>query len=578
MTISRFFIYIRVLDFLLFPCGAVLIAIFVSGGFAFSVAGKTISVYNPKNPALVLGALLLLRRWLVHDQNFTTIPFVRVIVSAIQRLRTRRSFSPQIWVVILTGGYALLMSMITVFKHLSYHSHAFDLGIFDQVLWNTVYGKPLYSTLLGRHFFGEHFSPILLLLAEVYRIYAHPGVILVLQSCALASGAIPIYWLAKEKLSSPAFATLFVWLYISYQPIRNVNLFDFHPVALVTPLLLFAFWFLDRQRYLWFGVFLLAALSCKEEISMVVFIFGVYIALVQKKRLAGGLLAFAGVVIFFVDIWMIIPLYRNAPFAFVDRYSYLGNSVLEILQTLVSRPFYAAKHLFIKKKIQYIFDVFGPVGFLSFLSPSHLLLTIPTFFQNIMSNSKPQYTIGYQYTAPLTPFVFISAIHGLRNILNSASLRKHLRFRTEHAPSFGVIATFLVWCSIVFFGHTLPYYFVKYHMTPHTHSVNTVLRSIPDSASVSAQETLLPHLSQRPQIHVFPSIHETEYIILDTEASTILLSKEVYRQKVEELLHSSTYGVVFMKDSVLLLKQGASSDKNAQALEQFLTRQSEESL
>lgn len=575
MTISRIPIHIQILDFLLFLWGAVLLVIFISGGFAFSIAGHPVSAYNPKNPAIVFGILFLLRTWLSKDRKYTEIPCVKGVVLVFQWSRARFAFSPMVWTAIFTGGYAVLMSIITVLKHLSYHSHAFDLGIFDQVLWNTVYGDPFYSSLLGRHFFGEHLSPILWLLAQAYRIYAHPAIILVLQSCALASGAIPVYWLAKEKLPRPAFAVLFVWLYVSYQPLRNVNLFDFHPVALVTPLLLFAFWCLERQQYLRFGILLVAALSCKEEISTIVFIFGVYLILVQKKRLWGGLLALTGIVIFFVDIWLIIPSFRNAPFAFVDRYSYLGNNVFEILKTLVSRPLHVAKHLFIKKKMQYIVDVFGPVGFLSFFSPSRLLLAAPTFIQNVLSNSKPQYTIGYQYTAPLTPFVFISAIYGLHNILNNVSLGRYFRRIVKHPPSFTKIAVILLWCSLIFFGHPLPYYFIKYRITPHTQTITNVLRHVPASVSVSAQETLLPHLSRRPQIYEFPSIHDAEYIVLDVTASTVPLSKDVYWQKAQEILRDKRYGVMILDDSVLLLKSGFSTTKNTQALEYLLMKYSD---
>jgi uncharacterized membrane protein len=194
-------------------------------------------------------------------------------------------YSPLAILGILIGGYITIMSITTITRHCSFHSGAFDLGIFDQVIWNTLHGSPLYSSILGdRHFFGEHFSPILLLISPLYVLYEHPITLLIIQTIALASGAIPIYLLAKKKLRNSSLALLFAGIYLCYQPMRNVNLFDFHAIALVTPLLLLAFLFLDRRKYGLFGVFLLLAVFCKEEVTTIMFIFGLYIALIQKQK------------------------------------------------------------------------------------------------------------------------------------------------------------------------------------------------------------------------------------------------------------------------------------------------------
>lgn len=561
---------ITCVDLLLFFYAALVLIVLLGGGFSFSFLESEITVHKLKNPSLTFGVLLILRKIISSRSPFADIPVIRFITEGLRRFKASFPFSPMVLAGGLATGYALVMSVVTVIKHLSYNSHSFDLGIFDQVLWNTTHGEILYSTLLGgRHFFGEHFSPILLVLAPLYWIYEHPATLLVFQTCALASGTIPVYWLAKKKLESSQLAILFAWLYVCYQPIRNVNLFDFHPIALVTPLLLFAFWYLDQRNYGAFGIFLLLALACKEEIATIVFIFGVYIALVQKKRLAGGLLSLAGIAVFFVEIWVIIPYYRQAPFAFVHRYGYLGGNIPEILQTLVFRPLYVLKHVFTSKKMAYTADVFGPAGFLSFLSPSHLLLTIPTFLQNILSESKPQYTIGYQYTAPLTPFVFISAIHGLRNLFRKPSLQKRFRFLIKQVRGVYVISLLLLFLSLAFFGHPPAYYLRKHQITEHTRLIDTVIQRIPVSASASTQETLVPHLSHRKHIYEFPLIsliNEAEYILLDTTAGTAPLSKEIYLQKVEALLQGEEYGVMLVEDHLLLLKRGHPLDMNAHAL------------
>src|SRR5688572_28472676 len=144
--------------------------------------------------------------------------------------------------------YFLLMSWITIRRHESFSSTAYDLGIVDQVVWNAAQGRNLESSIMGHHFFGEHFSPILYLLVPLYEIAADVRVALVFQTFALALAAIAIFLLARRALG-PLPALGFVVLYLAYSPARNVNLFDVHEVAFATPILLFACWFLETRRY-----------------------------------------------------------------------------------------------------------------------------------------------------------------------------------------------------------------------------------------------------------------------------------------------------------------------------------------
>jgi len=44
--------------------------------------------------------------------------------------------------ILLFIGYCLLFSYLSIAQHGSLHTHAFDLGYLDQVVWNTAHGKP----------------------------------------------------------------------------------------------------------------------------------------------------------------------------------------------------------------------------------------------------------------------------------------------------------------------------------------------------------------------------------------------------------------------------------------------------
>lgn len=549
---------IIILDFFLICSFAFLVLIITTGGFSVSLLGSNIQMHKTQNPTIIF-SILFIARLILSGQNWRDIQFIRFLNIIANVLKARfKKYSPLVILGILIGGYIVIMSITTITRHLSFNSGAFDLGIFDQVIWNTLHGSPLYSSILGnRHFFGEHFSPILLLISPLYLIYEHPITLLIFQTIALASGAIPLYLLAKKKLENSSLALLFSLMYLCYQPMRNVNLFDFHEIAIVTPLFLFAFFYLDQRKYAMFGLFLMLAVLCKEEVTTIVFIFGIYVAHIQKQKKLGYSLACIGILLFIVEIGFIIPHYRQGAFGFVDRYTYLGQNIPQIFYTLLLRPIYVLKHTLTSKKIMYIIDTFEPLGFLSILSPSHLLLTLPTLLQNLLSDYKPQYTIGYQYTAPLTPFVFISAIHGLKNLYTNGRIQKYLKIEMRKVHIRYVIFVGLLLCML-FLGKSPIYNLRQYRITDHTGTIQKLMQVIPKMAVVSAQELFVPHLSHRKYIYIFPTIHDAEYIFLDTSTVTWGMSKEEYCQTVFNLLQG-TYGVIAMEKNVFVLKKGYSS-------------------
>ena len=533
-----------------------LLLLIISGGFSFTVGTNTISAHDTENPSLVFVALLIIRQLICFKLIPEDIPLVRNLYGLLKKVHAHNSRrSPILFLAAMIGGYVILMSFVAVKKHLSYHS-GFDLGIFDQVLWNILHNNGAVTSILGdRHFFGEHFSPILYLLTPLYFIYTDPKILLIFQTIALASGAIPVYALARNKLKSQQLALLFAFLYLCYQPLRNVNVAEFHPVALTTPLLLFAFYSLDRRKYLPFGICLVLALLCKEEIAEIVCILGIYLAYVQKKKW-GIALALSGIAIFVIDIFVIIPHYRGAPFGFVHRYQYLGDNIPDMLKTLVFHPFYVIRHVLLPKKIAYIIQVFGPLGFLSVFSPAHLLLTTPTICQNMLSDSGVQYSIAFQYTSPLTPFIFISAICGLHNIFTRQTLRRRLQLaRYEHSQIIHGVSVALLMLCVLFFGKSPSSQLRQYKIAEHTMLADTFVNSIPDSASVSSQYAFLPHLSHRTSLYQFPVINDAEYVLLDDSSDTWPLSQNEYHQAVSELLQNENFETMKSQEGLILLKK-----------------------
>src|SRR6266542_1249975 len=144
--------------------------------------------------------------------------------------------------IALVVFYALVFGALSLIRHWSFHSTGLDLGVFDQVVWNTSQGRFMESTLsldrcVPHSFLGDHFSPVLLALVPLYWIAPHPETLLVAQTVALALGAWPVYLLAKRLLPPGIERLIWIFAYTFSAPLSFITLYDFHEVALaVLPL------------------------------------------------------------------------------------------------------------------------------------------------------------------------------------------------------------------------------------------------------------------------------------------------------------------------------------------------------
>jgi hypothetical protein len=100
--------------------------------------------------------------------------------------------------------YIVTFTWLAILRHASFNSSGFDLGIYDQVVWNTLHGRPFFYTTTGQPLLhlSNHASPILLLVAPFYLLYSGPEMLLFLQTAAIGLGALPLFWLAREKLTA----------------------------------------------------------------------------------------------------------------------------------------------------------------------------------------------------------------------------------------------------------------------------------------------------------------------------------------------------------------------------------------
>ena len=79
----------------------------------------------------------------------------------------------------VAAAYYMACSLLI---HYSFHSFGWDLGVFDQLLWNLSRGNGWEYSFREMSYLGDHFQPLLLLLVPLVSLDTGPAPLLVVQA------------------------------------------------------------------------------------------------------------------------------------------------------------------------------------------------------------------------------------------------------------------------------------------------------------------------------------------------------------------------------------------------------------
>jgi uncharacterized membrane protein len=463
----------------------------------------------------------------------------------------------------LVAGFAFYFSLYTIGRHHAMGTSSFDLGIFDQLVWNVAHGHGLVYTLEAvTNRWLVHQEPILYLVALPYLLIPRAETLLVVQALAIAASGIPLYLLVKRWAGGRAWVGLLIVLVYFLSPaLEGVVISDFHEVALAPLFLLWALYCIEERRLVWATLALLMALACKEDVALTVGAVG-FATLLRRKdlRVYGAVVGVVGTAIYLLT-WLAVPV-RTAAVRdmFLIRYPEWFWPPSRLLATLWSQPGVVLAQMFSSTKRTYLIELFVQFGFLPLLSPAMTLMALPTLVINLFSTVPTQELCDrWHYHATVAPF--LAAASGM---VIGFALRRARDSRLWKALAALAIALLVAGSGL---GHYL------YGYTPLAadfafprggshYSVVLQARSLisPD-ASVSAQSALVPHLSGREVIYEYPRGAESaEVIALDLSAPYYTLPNTAeYEASIERLFADPSLGLIFARDGVLVFERGVAS-------------------
>ena len=467
--------------------------------------------------------------------------------------------------------YIVFFSWLSILRHQTFQSSAMDLGYTDQVVWNTLHGRFMrFSTLQNAPIdlpldqfrrtdtlLAYHVELLLVPISLLYLIYDSSVTLLVLQTVGIGVGALPAFWLARDHLGSDFAGLVFALAYLLAPAVEGANLSDFHAVSLTASFLIFAFYFLHARLYRPFFVFIILAMTTKEDVSLLILMMGLYIFFWLRERRVGTLTALMGLGWFLVCTQVILPHYNGLPISpFLHRLAIFGPTVKESLRNLLREPVLLLRWLFQPEIFAYLEGLLASAGFTSLFSPVVLGLSAPIVAMNVFSTWNWTYSEGAHYSASIVPFIIVSGIYGLGFLARQFSERggvPHRRAVNGLAALVLLISGYhhyQIGISPLARGFHLP------RITPHHRLAQDFMALIPADAPLSAQSGLYPHLAHREKAYFFPAINDAEYVFLDVTSSSYPIALEMLHWEVQKLLKSREFGVLAAQDGYLLLKKG----------------------
>lgn len=466
--------------------------------------------------------------------------------------------------------YIIYFSWASFLRFDNFYTGRLDLGNAVQAVWNTTHGRILEVTHPGNTenisrlaFHGDFF---LIFLAPLYFLWPNPKFLLFIQTVILSLGAVFVYKLSGHILKNKPISLVFAGAFLLNPSVEQSNLYDFHAVVLATTFLLAAFYFMKQKRYGWFLLFAFFAGSTNEQVWAILGLYGIFIVVralyslraagthlasrLNKEVIFGAVFTCTSFLLFYL-FFSVAPGFYGKQLSTVTYFADYSNNPASIIGGIPSSPSEVLSTLVETSRRAYIRQLFLPLGYLSIFSPLYLIFAFPDLIINLLSSNANFRQIYYQYTATITPFLFISAIYGVR-LVRYFIPRLSLSLFTVLIMITTIYSAYL-YGPLLFSNAPNTNMFTP---RPQANTIAAFLKTIPENASVSASNQLGSHLSTREAIYTLPiGVDKAEYVLFLLSDTTAVPSIQAHRDLSDILKNSPNHILIFQEGDFIVFKK-----------------------
>ena len=472
------------------------------------------------------------------------------------RPRARRYLAPWLIAALVFAVYLT----ISLFRYFQLDSLSWDLGIFTEAVKQYAHLRAPVADVRGAGFnlLGDHFSPIIALIAPFFLIVPSPITLLVVQALLTAASVLPVSWAAADKLGRRAGAAIGAAYGFSWGLQQMIN-FDFHEIAFAVPLLAFSLSALIRGRTRAAVVWALPLVFVKEDQGFTVAAIGVLMIIIARWQAAparatagqdgsrsdgqarasartaiigGQLLIVWGIAWSVLAITVIIPHFN--PAHHYQYWSYGGglspgghvSAAGIVYQFFTSWPV----------KLQTTLLLLLPTVLIALWSPL-ALAALPSIVLRFLGTNPSFWGTQWHYNATVMPILFLAAVDAIARI-RARRRRPAATAATETAETgvaagrrgswyaavlteidrHGAAAMLAVGVALIFqfpVGSLLTP--ATYRISPYVADANAAMANVPDGATVTTTLDLLAPLAARTDTFWIGNSGNpaTKYIVFD---------------------------------------------------------------
>jgi uncharacterized membrane protein len=447
---------------------------------------------------------------------------------------------PVTWAIalIVFGAYAAL----SLFRLLQLNPTSWDLGIYTEYVkqYAHLQAPIVDARAAGFNLLGDHFQPIVALIAPFFRVFPSAATLLVAQALLTASSVFAVSQVARDKLGIGPGRAIAVAYGFSWG-LQQMIEFDFHEIAFAVPLLAFSLSALVRGRLkaaVWWA---LPLVFVKEDQGFTVAAIGLYLIIAglranvsdprgQHRMRAGLFLLIWGFAWSFLAIAVIIPHFNPA-----HHYDYWSDG--GVLAPGGHASVIGLAKQFLRAwpdKLQTSVMLLLPTAFIALRSPL-ALIACPSLLLRFLSTNSSFWGTLWHYNATVMPIFFVAAVAALARIQAAMDAdeaagfpgwgtgrRGRTRAVLAAARHHGVAMMVAIVVVLAFrFPVSNLWNAQTYRISPHVASAEAAMAKVPDGATVQTTLDLLAPLGARTDTFWIGNSGNprTQYIVFDGQNS-----------------------------------------------------------
>ncbi|MCX7835793.1 MAG: DUF2079 domain-containing protein [bacterium] len=320
--------------------------------------------------------------------------------------------------------YSIIVPVEIYFRHLTFRTSGWDLGIYHQAL--SALSKlenlnPLVSIRM-LHIFQDHFDLLLIPISFIFRLWNSAVLLLILDQFFTVLGLIPIV-LATEKIvqgKSPSQATFLRFsvsiVYLFSDFLWSAIYFPSHPTHWAMGFMSWICYFVFIGKFgIGFFLNILLLFSCKEEFPFIAFPLSLILFQSKKRVLAIFLIVFG---VLWILIFLTRPLWLGEVADYTNFIGLFFHSPNEYFQKFVVT---ISSGTFLKSLILLIPFFLVPYNKKSFL---FLLIAIVPFLLRVFCLKTTAFQFHYSAIfVPIILFIFLSILENQFHLIKRIGIQ-----------------------------------------------------------------------------------------------------------------------------------------------------------